>query len=78
MAIQIEDFSSPSDTVAMSSVPVQFLILVTTEIVNPGNEDVTEPIFVGDTPEDRAYFSVPLGSTWHEQITAMSGGEGVR
>lgn len=78
MAIQVEDFFSPSDTTPLSSVPVQFLILVTNEVVDPGNEDVTDPIFVGDTPANGQYISVSFGSTFQQQITAMSGGENVR
>ena len=52
----------------MSSVPVQFLVLVLEITIPPG---VTAPTFVGTTPEAH----VLAGSTYLEQITARSGGD---
>ena len=69
-AIQVEDFISASSTVAMSSVPVQFLVLVQQITIPPG---VTAPAFVGTTPADGACITV--GSTYQQQITARSGGD---
>ena len=68
MALQVEDFISASSTVAMSSVPVQFLVLVQNITIPP---NVTAPTFVGTTPEAH----VLAGSTYLEQITARSGGD---
>ena len=71
-ALQVEDFSSATETVAMSSVPVQILIRIET-ITVPAN--VTAPMFVGDTPEDGACIAV--ASTFEQQLTARSGGDGI-
>ena len=54
----------------MSSVPVQFLILVQEIAVPPG---VTAPTFVGTTPVDGSCITV--ASTYTQQITARSGGD---
>ena len=69
VAIQVEDFISSSSTVAMSSVPVQFLVQVL-RITPPPK--VTPPTFVGTTPEDGG--CIKVGSTYQQQITARSGG----
>ena len=73
VAIQVEDFISPSSMVAMSSVPVQFLVEVQNITIPPG---VIDPTFVGTTPEDGACINV--GSTYQQQITARSGGDGAK
>ena len=70
VAIQVEDFISSSSTTPMSSVPVQFLVLVQQITVPPG---VTAPAFVGTTPPDGACITVE--STYSQQITARSGGD---
>ena len=67
----MEDFISASSTVAMSSVPVQFLVLVQVITIPPG---LTDPTFVGATPVDGSCITV--GSTYQQQITARSGGDG--
>ena len=61
-----------SSTVAMSSVPVQFLVLVQ-NITVPSN--VTAPTFVGGTPTDGS--CIPVNGTYHQQITARSGGDNI-
>ena len=68
-AIQVEDFISSSSTTPLSSVPVQFLVLVQVINIPPG---VTNPTFVGTTPADGSCITV--GSTYSQQITARSGG----
>ena len=70
VALQVEDFINASSTVAMSSVPVQFLVMVQNIAVTP---DLTPPTFVGTTPEDRACIIVE--NTYRQQITARSGSE---
>ena len=70
VALQVEDFINASSIVAMSSVPVQFLVLVQNITIPPG---VTAPTFVGTTPADGACITV--GSTYQQQITARSGGD---
>ena len=67
----MEDFISASSTVAMSSVPVQFLVRVQEITIPPG---LTPPIFVGTTPADGSCIAV--GSTYQQQITARSGEDG--
>ena len=53
----------------MSSVPVQFLVLVEQISIPYG---VTAPTFVGTTPADGSFITV--GSTYQQLITARSGG----
>ena len=68
VAFQVEEFT----TVAMSSVPVQFLV----EVVNdPTPSGMKPPTFVGSTPSNGDCISVAIGSTYQTQITAKSGGE---
>ena len=70
VALQVEDFISESSTVAMSSVPVQFLVQVQNITAPPG---VTAPTFVGGTPVDGS--CIPVNGTYQQQITARSGGD---
>jgi len=72
VALQVEDFISASSTMAMSSVPVQFLVQVQEITIPPG---VTDPTFVGTTPADGSCIAV--GSSYQERITARSGGDAV-
>ena len=72
VAIQIEDFISSSSKVAMSSVPVQFLVVVQNITIPPG---ITPPTFVGHTPADGACIAVNFRSTYQQQIIARSGGD---
>ena len=73
VALQVEDLTSEPPTVAMSSVPVQFLV----EVVNVSTppDEVTPPTFVGSTPSNGVCISIAIGSTYQTQITARSGGE---
>ena len=68
----MEDFISLSSTVAMSSVPVQFLVEVEQIDISPGT---TPPTFVGHTPADGACIAVNFRSTYQQQIIARSGGD---
>ena len=70
VALQVEDFASAASTVAMSSVPVQFLVLVQNVTAPPG---VTAPTFVENTPADGS--CIPVNGTYQQQITARSGGD---
>ena len=54
----------------MSSVPVQFLVLVQ-NITIPFN--ASAPTFVGGTPVDGS--CIPVNGTYQQQITARSGGD---
>ena len=71
VAIQVEDFNATSE-VAMSSVPVQFLVQVQNLTV-PSNVD--PPTFEGDTPEIGSNITINIGSTYQWKITARSGGD---
>ena len=74
LAIQIEDFASPSDTVALSSVPVQFLV----QVFASSAACDSGPIFVPPTRTDGSRVTIPLGSTYTDTITAESGGPTLR
>ena len=68
--IQVEDFATPSATVAMSSIPVQFLV----EVVDTSVPCGSGPFFVPPTRADGTTVGVPLGSTYTDRIIAESGG----
>ena len=75
VAIQIEDFASPTDTMPMSSVPFQFLIRV---LSSADATCANQPELVGVTRLDGSCIGVPFNTTWHELITARSGTNDVR
>ena len=66
----MEDFISASSTEAMSSVPVQFLVHVQNLTIPP---NVTAPTFVENSPVNGS--CIMVGSTYQQQITALSGGD---
>ena len=72
VALQVEDFISESSTVAMSSVPVQFLVKVVKVVPTPP-PGVIPPTFVGSTPSSGDCIGIAIGSTYQTQITAKSG-----
>ena len=74
MALQIEDFASATDTVPLSSVPLQFLIRVFSSTA----PCTRRPELVEPTRVDGSCIGVPLNTTWHEPLVAQSGAEGVR
>ena len=65
MALQVEDFASPSDTTPLSSVPVQFVIV----IVASNQLCSNQPEFVDSTPQDGSCVVVPFSSSWSAMIT---------
>jgi hypothetical protein len=68
VALQIEDFVSPTDTTPLSSVPVQFVIYV---FVPSSNQSCSSrPDLVG-TPLDGSCIGVPFSSFWSAAITAQ-------
>ena len=69
VAIMIEDFL-PGSTVPMSSVGLQFLVLV----VDSGSCSVA-PVFIPPTPEDDSCVAIPPGRTFHTMLIAVSGNE---
>ena len=74
VALQIEDFASPTDTTPLSSVPLQFLVLVFTS----NQPCSSRPEFVGVTRLDGTCVGVPFNTTWSEPIIAQSGADDVR
>jgi len=74
VALQIEDFATTASSVALSSVPIQFLVDVFTSSASCASG--TQPEFVGVTRVDGSCVGVP--STYQEPIIAKSGGSGVR
>ena len=69
-AIVIEDFL-PGSTVPMSSVGLQFLVLVFSS-TRPCSD---APEFIPPTPEDDSCVAIPPGGTFHTMLVAMSGNE---
>ena len=69
-AIMIEDFP-PGSTVPMSSVGLQFLVLVFSS--NRLCSDAPE--FIPPTPEDDSCVAIPPGGTFHTMLVAVSGNE---
>ena len=69
-AIVIEDFL-PGSTVPMSSVALQFLVLV----FNSTRPCSLAPEFIPPTPEDDSCVAIPPGETFHTTLVAESGNE---
>ena len=69
-AIMIEDFL-PGSTLHMSSVGLQFLVLV----VNSMELCSDAPVFIPPTPEDDSCVAIPPGGTFHTMLVAVNGNE---
>ena len=69
VALQVEDFASPNDTEPLSSVPLQFLVRVTSL---PGLTCDSRPELVGETPVNGTCIGVPLGETYQGRIVARA------
>ena len=74
VALQIEDFPSPTAPVPLSSVPVQFLVLV----FSSDQPCSQKPELVGVTRAPGSCIAVPFNTTFHEPLIATSGGPDVR
>ena len=70
VAIMIEDFL-PGSTVPMSSVGLQFLVL----LLNSTEPCSDAPEFIPPTPEDDSCVVIPPGGTFHTMLVAVSGNE---
>ena len=69
VALQIEDFASTTDTVPLSSIPLQFVI----EVFNSTAPCASyQPQIIGGTR------CIEMSSTYHERIVAESGGSNIR
>ena len=71
-AIMIEDFL-PGSTVPMSSVGLQFLVLVVNSTEPYACSDAPE--FIPPTPEDDSCVAIPPGGTFHTMLVAVNGNE---
>ena len=69
VALQIEDFASTTDTVPLSSIPLQFVIEVFNFAAPCGSH---QPEILGGTR------CVEASSTYQERIVAQSGGFNIR
>ena len=67
VALQVEDFTSPTDTTPLSSVPVQFVIA----IVASNQLCSNQPELVDSTPQDGSCVVVPFSSSWSAVITVQ-------
>ena len=62
---------SSTDTMPLSSVPVQFVVRVTSFLSSPC---ASRPELVGNTPLSGSYFEVPFNTSWSMTITARVSG----
>ena len=69
IALVIEDFTSSTSSVPLSSISLQFLL----DIYNSNNGICPEkPSFVLDTPDQGSVINVPYTLSWNQQISAKS------
>ena len=74
VALQVEDFATTADLMPLSSVPVQFLVLVFTS----SDPCSSRPEFVGVTRATGSCIGVPFNTTYLEPLIVQTGGVGVR
>ena len=74
MALQVEDFASSTDTVPLSSVPLQFVASVFTS----DHLCDDRPEFVAPTRLDGSCVGVPFNTSWEEQIIVQSSFQDIR
>jgi len=73
VAIQIEDFSSATDTTPFSSVPFQFVVNVYESSFDNAS-CYSKPTFSWPTRRDGACVGIPFNSTFHESIISENNG----
>ena len=70
----IEDFAKPTDTKALSSIPLQFLVYV-----SKSNEPCDErPDFTKETRPKGSCIGIPPGGTYFDRIIVRAGGPSKR
>lgn len=74
VALQIEDFKNPSDTVPFSSVSMQFLIVVG----NSSELCASRPVLPPNIITDGSIHHIPVNTIFNESIIARSGLETLR
>ena len=68
VALQVEDFMSPTDITPLSSIPIQFIVHVQAFFSNP--PCTSQPELVGTTPLDGSCIGVPFNTSWSATLTA--------
>lgn len=68
VALQIEDFASPTDSTPLSSMPIQFIVQVFTPTSN--RPCSSQPQLVGTTPPNGSSICISSLSSWSTAITA--------
>ncbi|VDI62151.1 Hypothetical predicted protein, partial [Mytilus galloprovincialis] len=71
VSLQIEDFLSPMDTIPLSSVPLQFLVVVT----NSSENCTSRPVFPANIITDGSVQHVLVNNIFNVSIYARSGAE---
>ena len=74
MALQIEDFASAADTTPLSTIPLQFVALITSSPLSCTDR----PRFVGVTRVDGSCIGVPFNTTWSEAVIAQTASTNTR
>ena len=64
VAIQVEDYASPTDVSPLSSTPLQFLV----DVFDSNASCSSVPEFVSPTREDGSHVVIPSYTTYHERI----------
>ena len=71
VAIQVEDFMKASDTIPLSSVPLQFVV----NVVSPSYASIPceylPPVFIPPTPLNGTCIPVLRGQTWNGVLLAQ-------
>ena len=74
VAAMIEDFAKPTDTEALSSIPLQFLVYV----FNSNEACDERPDFTEETRPKGSCIGIPPGGTYFDRIIVRAGGPSKR
>ena len=74
VAAMIEDFAKPTDTEALSSIPLQFLVYV----FNSNEACDEHPDFTEETRPKGSCIGIPPGGTYFDRIIVRAGGPSKR
>lgn len=74
VAAMIEDFAKPTDTEALSSIPLQFLVYV----FNSNEACDERPNFTEETRPKGSCIGIPPGGTYFDRIIVRAGGPSKR
>ncbi|CAC5402582.1 unnamed protein product [Mytilus coruscus] len=73
VAVQIEDFNSTESMEELSSVPLQFLVVV----FNSNTTCASKPTFVEPTRVDGSCIGIPFNTTYYDPIVSRSGSQNI-